>query len=137
MRQVPGVTPAQYGEAREAVIQANNVRANAQRIQDIARQVSALNLAEDAFRGHPLVTEWRSLARRIQTALRVIDRTGVPTGTEQERAMQEAPEPDGINSLMRATTTYSTLPDALSRNLWQYMDGIGYRPEGRRPQGGQ
>ncbi len=54
--------------------------------------------------------------------------------------MQEAPEPDGINSLMRASATYSTLPDALSRNLWQYMDGIGYRPETgapRAPQGGQ
>lgn len=137
VRDTGTLPPAQMTDAREAVTQANQIRANSRRIQEIVRQVSALDLAEDEFRGHPLVTEWRSLSRRIQTALRVIDRTGVPTGTEQERAMQEASEPDSVQALMRASTVYSTLPDAISRQLWQYMDTLGYRPEGRRPQGGQ
>lgn len=129
--------PTQYTDMRETVTQARQIRANARRIQQIAREVQALNLAEDQLRGHPLVTEWRSLARRIQTALRVIDRTGVPTGNEQERAMQEAPEPDSLQALMRASTAYATLPDAIDRNVWQYMDTLGYRPEGRRRGEGQ
>lgn len=131
--------PNQYTDMRETVTQARQIRANARRIQQIANEVRGLNLAEDQLHGHPLVTEWRSLARRIQTALRVIDRTGVPTGNEQERAMQEAPEPDSIQALLRASTAYSTLPDAIDRNVWQYMDTLGYRPEGRRrtQQGGQ
>jgi hypothetical protein len=137
MRDTGALTPARLTEMREIVDQERQVRAGAQRILNLTAQINALNLAEDEFSGHPLVARWRSEARRIQTALRMIDRTGVPTGNEQERAMQEAPEPDSLRALLRAGDAYGALPTTLAPRVGIYMQQQGYAPVRRQRQGGQ
>lgn len=137
VRDTGALTPARLTEMREATTMTAQVRAGSRHILELASQIDALNLAEDQLVGHPLVAQWRSEARRIQTALRVLDRTGVPTGNEQERAMEEAPEPNSVNgvrSLLRSRATYGTLPDTLGRNVGIYMQQNGYAPV--RRQGG-
>jgi hypothetical protein len=130
VRDVP-LNPAALNNAREAVTQFETIKSNVRTVLDLTRRINALNLSEDALMGHPLVQEWRSASRRVQTALRAIDNTGVPTGDEQIRAMQEAPEPRNaadIQSLLRAPGAYQAMQNVLGRNVGVYMQQVGYAP---------
>lgn len=136
VRDVP-LTPAALNNAREAVTQFETIKAASRRIIALTQQINAANIAEDALWGHPLVRRWVGESRRIQTALREIDHTGVPTGNEQIRAMEEAPEPsvNNIAALLRAAPAYNALPQTLGANLGVFMQQQGYapvRPGGRR-----
>lgn len=129
------MTPARLSEVRSYAQQANTAAALSREILQHIDHISTLNLAENQLAGNREVQTALGKARRLQTLLRIVDRTGVPTGNEQARAMEEAPEPITPMQLLRARASYEAYPASILSITYQNMRGEGFLPE--RPRGGR
>jgi hypothetical protein len=130
------LTPQRMGDIREYSRTASIATALSREILTLVDRINALDLAENELNGNVMVQEALGKARRLQTLLRIVDRTGVPTGDEQQRAMQEAPEPVTPMQLLRSRAAYEAMPRSILSVTYRNMRSEGFLPE-RPRQGGR